>query len=50
MQYVGAGYYLPALIVGWGIVGTCMLVVPIPMVMCSSGITCVVMGLTKSYG
>ena len=24
LKYVGAGYYLPGLLIGWGIVGTCM--------------------------
>ncbi|MCJ1275487.1 hypothetical protein MMC21_003290 [Puttea exsequens] len=24
LKYVGAGYYLPALMIGWGLVGTCM--------------------------
>jgi len=24
LKYIGAGYYLPGLLIGWGIVGTCM--------------------------
>ena len=24
LKYVGAGYYLPGLLIGWGVVGTCM--------------------------